>query len=354
MKKLSEKRKRWSKKKSLDGNLYKRQIRPRSIRHLKPPPILSFSRSGEETQKFLVRLRQAVDLVRLQNIKLYVDFSPIKYIGPAAALCLLAEFDRWQRVGRRKLHAVQVDRWNIHVRRLLQDLGFFDVLRTAVRPSPVEPGPDADRWIKFRSGDQADGSEIVGLRDDLEKLSWPLRHRLRVYDGLSEALTNVVNHAYPVVPGLPDDPALGRRWWLSGSVEQGRSRARMMVLDLGITIPRSLPGTDVWSRIERVLPFLHRVMPTSEDAKLLVAAFMVGRTRTGRRYRGRGLGEILRVAGAHRTNRVRIISGRGMVQWTLEGGFRGEELPFPFLGTLIEWDLGVVPNQHGQGELPLE
>jgi hypothetical protein len=221
---------------------------------LRAPANLSFSTNYDEVALFLQALRDLRYYAAVGKLKrVEVDFTTIRYLGPAAALCLVSELDRWRLVRSLTLKPLKLDDWDPQVRRLLLEMGFFDVLEV-VPPLEGEALEGVDRWIRFRSGTNNAGDLARQVRIEVEKIRDPFPHKLALFEALTEAIANAVEHAYPDdAPASILNPKLGKRWWLSGSIDHKTSNIRVTFYDQGITIPQALPRKTFWEKVRGLM-----------------------------------------------------------------------------------------------------
>lgn len=308
----------------------------RYVRVIECPANLNLSEDYRQTVDFLKSVRL---LARELQSKFMVDFTSLKEITPAAALLLVAEFDRWRGRSRaRRLRPIDLENWTPSVRRRLKEMGFFDVLG-AKCDIVDEAQAGEDRYLRFRSGIGSDGASAKSLRESIDGLGPRIADRDSLYGGLTEAMTNVQQHAY----GSRGEV---RRWWISASVNVDASSLTVMVVDHGVGIPATLPRSGLWEQI-RGYGEAHGVGFLADDAKLLEAAFSVegNRSQTREEHRGRGLKEDIKgyVQAHDSRGRLRVISKRGKYIYdrhTTDGERTStEKLPVEFVGTFIEWTI---------------
>ena len=308
----------------------------RYVRNIECPATLNLSADYQETMDFLRAVRL---LARELQSNFMVDFTSLKEITPAAALLLVAEFDRWR--GRSKagrLRPIDLENWTPSVRRRLKEMGFFDVLG-AKCDIVDEPQAGEDRYLRFLSGIGTGGASAKSLRESIEELGPRIADRDSLYGGLTEAMTNVQQHAY----GSRGEV---RRWWISASVNVDASSLTVMVVDHGVGIPATLPRSGLWEEV-RGYAKAQGADFFADDAKLLEAAFSVegNRSQTKEEHRGRGLKEDIKgyVQAHDSRGRLRVISKRGKYVYerhTTDGERTNtERLPAEFGGTYIEWTI---------------
>lgn len=296
------------------------------------PEVLSLTQNYDEVSKFL---EQIGELIAKPKRRAGVDFTPIKRVSPGAVLLLAATLDMWQRLKRISLRARDVDHWAPEVRRTFIEIGLFDLLRTANPPQGPHVSEGPVRMLRLRSGEGSDGSLAVELTRAMTEIAGPIDAQPYLYAGLTEAMTNVAQHAYPkdTFAGVP---ANYRRWWMTGSYHQINRSMRILILDLGVGIPATLPNSGLWETIRSLLAQISG----SNDADMIAAAVEAGRTSTGQAGRGYGLYEVRQFVEQSASGRLRILSGQGEVIYE-----KGHERPmkrtlsFPIGGTLIEWEV---------------
>lgn len=265
---------------------------------------------------------------RKRSDVVYVDFRKIRSLSPSAALVLAAELDRWNNLPRRgRLRSIDVPQWDPSVRSLLADMGFFELL--SVNPPPAEP-QRTTRYVKFRTGKVAEGEVIDRLRlDDLEPMVGPMPGRIHLYNAVTEAMTNVAQHAYK------DTRSHRPHWWLSASVDE--DSVTVMIYDQGAGIPATLP---------RKFSEQIRKIVQEDHAMMIRAAHELQRTRHDEKYRGHGLERDVRGYLQYLDRgQYRVISLKGEYVFeplTEDSPHRVYKHSHPLLGTLIEWRLRKI------------
>lgn len=271
---------------------------------------------------------------RQRNERTYIDFANIRRLSPTAALVLAAELDRWNhiRVGGR-LRPVDLPSWDPNVRCQLRDMGFFELLATTPQSDLFGDDVDPDtRYVMFRTGNLADGEAIHQLREvDLEPVVGAVPRRRQLYGAVTEAMTNVVQHAYTGTVRQPN-------WWLSASYNAAAKRVTIMIYDQGQGIPKTLPA-----RLdERLLATFGR-----DHARMIQAAHELSRSASAKPYRGQGLRRDVRgyLNGIRGGARYRVISLKG--EYIYEVGPDGKTTQRltthqkSLYGTLIVWDVST-------------
>lgn len=290
------------------------------------PEHLSFERDYEGVIKLIGNIREQSR--RHRNERIYIDFKPIRTVTPSGALVLAAELDRWNNLpGRARFRRADVAKWAPNVRRLLGQMGFFDLLGLDRAPDAPSGGP---LYVKFRSGAKVDGAAVEELRLlGLGPVVSVPKEKL-LFAAVTEAMTNVVHHAYQ------GDHRGSRKWWLSAAHEA--DEVVILIYDQGAGIPKTLPLT-VGEQLRDLAP----QGLVAHDGRLIEVAHELSRSGTREQHRGRGLQrDVRRYIEAHEgQGTYRVISGRG--EYTVPAGAgaagRVDSLPRPLQGTLIEWRL---------------
>ena len=304
---------------------------PRALPTIECPEDFSLESNFDAVVSVIHRIRSQSGRGGHQGV--YIDFRKIRRLSPTAALVLAAELDRWNHLRRRShVRSVDVDEWDSTIRVLLQDMGFFDLLRV---PSGSVPGdgnnPDL-RYVKFRTGPLAEGEAIIRLRErDLEPMVGEMPQKERLFAAVTEAMTNVVQHAYRRASKRPN-------WWLSASRNSATSDVSIIIYDQGAGIPTTLPRrySEVFQRLR-----------SHDHAHMIRAAHDLQRTVTKEPHRGHGLERDIRgylnVLECAASYRVVSRKGEYICRRTRDGDnsheLKSHAEPLP--GTLIEWHLSL-------------
>lgn len=315
------------------ANVYTR----RSIRRvgeaaveLSLPPHLDLEENFESTLSHFRHVRDAA-LGRYRIRRL--GFEKIVEISPAAALILASEVDQWkQRAPRLR---ADVDSWNPEVRRRLCQMGYFELLKLPKPPTPPDSGDLIFlRFLRGTSEPDDKGKLAKQLRVNIEAIvGQGVVRRHVLFDSLSEAITNVIHHAYP---DMSADSAQ-KPWWLSASFDRRYRELTVLIYDQGVGIPATLPAR--WAHYEKVKD----VFGKWTDSQKIEAATTYGRSSTNRPERGKGLVNLQSFAKAYQAGRLSIYSRYGMYRLLHGNGDAIETVRRDHRvsvgGTLIEWSV---------------
>ena len=295
------------------------------------PERLDCDSNYEETVSHFSVLREAIySGKRIRSL----DFSRIRHISPSAALVLASEVDQWnQRTGGR-LRA-NLSTWDEDIKRLLCQMGYFELLHLE-KPQTAWPKKSLT-FLLFKRGevDRRDGGQLAKqLRIDIEAIVGQRIKKHFLFEGLSEAITNVGQHAYRDVADYRR-----KQWWLSASFDSDTRTLCVTFYDQGDGIPKTLPRSGFFETIK------DRFNAWSDSEKIQ-AAMGVGRTSSGKAERGKGLQNFVEFAKAHRRGALSIYSLNGaFTQAFSDDGetqrveSRRQDFENSIGGTLVEWSV---------------
>lgn len=279
----------------------------------------------------------------------FYDLAKVRHITPAAALMFAAEYDRALATRPSiSLHTYNASMWKPEVRQLFDQLGLLELLQIQ-RPEgpPLKPG--RLQIVPFTQSEQAGNEEAGKLLISLAHLlevkvvekedAMELMGPLRLFDAMVEATENTKLHAYDDVD--IEQELLVRRWWMTGAVDSSKGQLTVVIYDRGASIPATLPHSEKWGRIDRIL---HRIKRSPTDVKStdqlsLRLAISEGATSTGLKKHGKGLGVLKRVVDECDEGQLVIRSRYGEFRYETGRQTSYRALPVPIQGTLIEWTL---------------
>lgn len=299
--------------------------------------------------KFLRRMR---DIAVTQGRQVFVDFHETEQLGPGGTLLFLAEIDRIKRANSPKQIFSCNYPLNPIVEQVLQQVGILDVLGRKSRLNESDFDETVRHW-RFATGNSVDGKQVEPFVGPLDgRLAAPLTSGLFV--GVTEAMTNCIQHAYLERREDGIDSGLElRRWWMFSQEKGGN--LEVAFCDLGMGIPRSLQVSGEWNEsiISSVLNRLGLIGQRSDSA-LIRASVELRKTRTHLSHRGKGLTQILDVVRAGNSGSLQIYSNYGMFNYDArtKKEYR-EDFAHSISGTLILWDIPLPQETRSQLPLPL-
>lgn len=307
---------------------------------LKLPSVMNFSTNYFSTMQAIqtIRYLAARKDYPSHTYKLcFVDFSKIKYISASAALVLTAELSKWDDAVRQKIRP-KVRTWNKDILTQLDELGFFDLFENkAGFDLEKEKQPSNINFVKYMKGHLEDDEKTQFLKREIKRIvGEDLGKWTFLYSGLSEAITNVVHHAYPDNKGYTEQD---KKWYLTASYDRETRIIKVVFYDQGITIPKSLPDSKLH---ERILSYLSK-LPIAErkrDEQILKAAVEIKRSSTGEEDRGKGLQDLLEFIKQRGEGYLSIMSGKGLYKYSQtnqKNEIKSISFPLAVCGTLIVW-----------------
>jgi hypothetical protein len=284
---------------------------------------------------FLNSLRETV-LVRRKPVK--IDFTETKRMVVCGTLLFYSELCRIKKeIKKPDLLSCSPPK-DETVAQVLEHLGIFAMLgcRNSVTPERT----DVINW-KIASGENTDATDVGKILESQSKL--PVSKSKKLYRGVSEAMTNVSQHAYL---NLQDDEiefSENKGWWMFCREED--DHIFVAICDLGVGIPVTLPKTiekdQEESILQKILQKLFGSKSKYSDGELIQAAIEVKRSRTKKRYRGKGLLDMIKAIETT-DGRLAILSNKGGYLYNVSGNTPSENVKNykdSIKGTLILWSL---------------
>lgn len=279
--------------------------------------------------KSLHKLRQEIKATKA----ICLDFSGTEKLFADGTLLFLAEI---RRVIKHVLPAPKITcvyPTNAKVSQVLQQIGFFSLIQSADGITPIDD--DVVNW-RFAHGRQVEGEKYEDVLAQFDgSIAEPLREDL--FKGITEAMTNVVNHAYEFYR----DDGLGitssKEWWMFSQVKD--TLLTVVFLDLGAGIPRTLPikHPSLWRKLVR---FGRR-----HDSHTIDYAVKDSISRTGKENRGKGLGQIVRAVDSEPNSVMTIHSNSGVLV-RKNGHTKRNDYRDSILGTLIFWQIPLLHKEQ--------
>ncbi|WP_426117211.1 hypothetical protein [Massilia sp. PWRC2] len=254
-----------------------------------------------------------------------LDFSTTEKMHAEGTLLFLAELKRLLRHVKGEVEISCILPHNNKVAQVLSQIGVLKLVGCTTAITPVD-----DDVVNWKT---AHGTQVLGEKyeDVLQEYDGDIADLLKdkLYTGITEAMTNVLNHAYDQTreDGLDVEPM--KEWWMFSQQQHGN--LVIVFCDLGAGIPRTLPmkRAAVWSRI--------LAMGKTRDADVIRYAVEDSVSRTQQDHRGKGLGQIVRVVSGIPSAFVHVCSNRGVYTARHGGDTETGTYSDSILGTLIFW-----------------
>lgn len=255
-----------------------------------------------------------------------IDFSETEKMVADGTLLFLAELRRLIKHSKGELSITCIPPKNEKVAQVLQQIGIFSLL--GVTNDVVPRDDDVVNW-RFAHGHKVEGERY---EDVLAEYDGDITPELQetLFTGITEAMTNVLNHAYLVPRKDGTSITNSREWWMFSQARDGD--ITVAFLDLGAGIPGTLPSTrpSLWRKF---LQFGKR-----HDSRAIQYAVKESISRTNQSHRGKGLGQIARVIDEIPRGEMAIFSNYGALS-KVGKTMRRKDYSDSIMGTLIFWKI---------------
>lgn len=307
---------------------------PQGYRLLRAPKMfyLDGNRVRHELLTFVADLRR---LLVTERAAVLIDFSTTERMASGGTLLFLAELHRCKEALGGVLNVRCNPPRDAKVSQVLKQVGAFDLMRYRKRIEPTFA--DVIHW-RYASGYQVEGEKYENILGSYEgRVADSLLGSL--FRGITEAMTNCHHHAY--IDVRPD--GLGyedkkRNWWMFSQERNGY--LSVVFCDLGIGIPVTLPTKkpNLWQKVVSL-------GSAGSDSSIIEQAVADSVSRTGKKYRGKGLKQLLEAVQESNDGALRIYSNRGCYTFS-NGKVSLSDSVGSIMGTLIQWKVPII-----QGEL---
>lgn len=306
------------------------------------PELMCLDTNYEETVEFVEVLRR---LAFTQRRKVRLIFERTKTLKASALLLLLAEIHRC-RITRGRNLVTGTYPSNPRIERMLCAIGFFDILKVKNRISVKKTYPMS--YIKFASAKRLMEHQARKLRADLlgDKISMEVMARKKLQRAITEAMLNAIQHAYPDGSGK-NNPARNR-WWLTGTYNRKTKNLVITFCDLGVGIPATVTKLYMDEKIRALFSLIPGI--PVDDGQMIMAAMTLGRTRTGRQGRGKGLNDLRMFIDHAQGGELKIFSKRGSYSYSAGGEEAYANYRQPLGGTLIKWSVPIANVTDWSGD----
>jgi len=334
-------KKRLEKKRNKQSHTRRKGANPSFI--LKSPEI--FELIGSINRKLLLEFIEKLrNKVLIQKRRVRIDFSNAKRMVVCGTLLFFSEFHRIEReLGSLNLVSC-IPPKDETAAQVLQHLGILKMLKNSC---PVIPKrSDVINW-KIASGELTDATKVGQILEAESRL--PQTKAKKLYRGVSEAMTNVSQHAYMDLRNDGAEIIGDKGWWMFCREED--NHISIAFCDLGVGIPITLPKTMEENNEENLFKLiLYKLFPDKKkysDGELIRAAIEVKRSRTQKRHRGKGLLDMIKAIETTQGGRLVILSNKGGYLYNLNNSKPSEDVKNykdSIFGTLILWSLPISRN----------
>ena len=312
---------------------------------IKMPQVMDFEKNYSKSAKIFEIFRRA--LLCRKRIA-YIDFSQMKEISPACITVFCCYADLWKRYS--QSHRLQACTWTWcpGILKQFKEIGFFEILNLKVPECGEEERGERSfmglrRYFVDSMELESVGKEIKVIRNEIENFVGRTLNRLVMYQSVSEAITNIYQHAYSSTT-----QSLSKKWWLSVSYDKKNAELGIIVFDHGLGIPKTMEDS---SKFRKYRDIFLKMKTKWSEAKRLELAFERTRNRYGRlrpklEGRGNGCGDIIELISNSRYGRegssLFVVSSKAQYSYIdTDVGRRGVASAnnVSLQGTLIEWKI---------------
>lgn len=265
-----------------------------------------------------------------EGMKVHVSFKDTKLLAPSGTLIFVAEIEK---ILGKYPGKISIDYPNDDVvEQLFQHIGLLE--RLGLTPRKSITAENVRHW-SYVYGTTVDTTAFISL---FAKYSSNLSEDVRsgLFEGMSEAVTNSIQHAYPCEHSNGCNCEKG--WWMFS--KQTENILTVVMYDTGIGIPASLKNKPEFK--ER-LAAPYRRYKKRQETMLIDIAVESNRTSTRLPHRGKGLPDMLEFVKEGHVGEFKILSGAGAFSYTAQDQVeRGRDFEIPVGGTLIQWELPIT------------
>ena len=293
---------------------------PRQQETLTAPQVFSLVEAPGETIKFLSELRR---LLPKRNLRIQIDLQSIEKIDPEAVAAFVAIMESTEGTVFGNVPADPV------CKRRLHDFGFFEHVKG--KPSGGTPAGT----IRMEHTGQKVKGEIAQeiIEFGLAKLSnFSSRKHGPTYTVFTEAMANTFQHA-----GQRQEDR--QKWWAAVYYDDAKQAACFTSVDLGVGILENFGFRQRWK-----LWLGQTGLDQGGKLKMLLDGKVP--SRTGEKYRGRGLPNIKKSCTSFRINNLLILSNKAHADVSRDAY---QELTNDFHGTIIYWEVANATPKEDNG-----
>lgn len=316
-------------------------ISPRDV--IKAPIRFSLTKGdGVEVVKFLKAV--ATQVLKIgKPVKL--NFKDTESFYVPGAIFLFAELNRIIKLSTLPKPITIVDPYRRRPREVLKQI---ELHKLTGDNSEIVPQRDDVVFWKATKGSTQTGDDLGPILEFVtERANKEHIKQVEVsgiWRGVSEAVANVVDHAYENprhdgFQGLDDT-----KWWMFTQIKDQLFTAAVCDLGCGYrnTINRSIPENFI-SKIKEVL------LGRNKDVVAINVAMEYGRSGTRQDNRGKGSRDALSVLTMHGQGELVILSNSGFVRYSLNSGHEKvtmDDIGIDIGGTVIWWRLPLAESEN--------
>ncbi|MCP5246650.1 MAG: hypothetical protein H6937_12170 [Burkholderiales bacterium] len=286
------------------------------------------------TRVKLINFIETIKKSLMKNLNVQISFKNTKKLSPDGTIIFVAEFGK---ILDAYPNRITIDYLRDEVvEQLFQHIGLFERLGMTPRKKITD---DSVRHWDYIYDISADTSEFKKL---FEKYSQTISEEVRsgLFDSMSEAVTNSIQHAYPCSHITKCDCQKG--WWMFA--KKIDNTLTVVIYDMGIGIPTSIERKP---EIKEILANPIRKLRKKNDSLLIKIAAQSRRTTTKMSYRGKGLPDMLEFVRRSNIGEFIIFSRAGSLIYKAQEEIEiGNDYSIPIKGTFIAWNIPLTTENE--------
>jgi len=278
-------------------------------------------------------IKKAVSSESVSSVLL--DFSKVVKLYPSGTILLVSEIHRLLEYEPYRLKLKSTYPEDKIVEQFFQYVGLIDQLGLDSRLNDIDD-ESVVNWLCV-SGTEGNLDAIADELPDLLVEGANQALRIAVTTGMAEAVANSAEHAY-IIPRQDGVTRVAEKKWWAFAREKD-DVFQVVICDLGAGIPKTVRKT--WP--EEAAKIAQKMVGKKlEDQVLIESALKVGRTRTEKGHRGKGLKDILRAVDSNSVGSIEIFSNRGLFAFdgasrkSIKRSFKGS-----IYGTIVQWSIPI-------------
>ena len=317
--------------KKIRENRLKLQGKPKKFRVAAPEIFcLNGDNNRDELLLFFSEIKNALSH---KNSKIHIDFKRTKKLLPCGTLYFRAHLNLLLDDYSHRITCGYPS--DDVVGQLFQHINLLD--KMGLSNKYVITADNVKHWHSVE-GVKAETMKFENLLHSYEdELAQPMK--LGLYESMSEAVTNCVQHAYETL----NTEDSNQKWWMFANREE--NVLTVAIYDAGIGIAESL----------RIKPELRDIISglafrnSKSDKKLLSLAVGSNKTRTRLPYRGKGLPDMMQFVKSTNVGGLLIHSNCGSYMYAAHSNReQTKHYAQALSGTLIQWTLPLIDEVNDE------
>lgn len=289
----------------------------------------TFALTSAESRDELIHFLKRTDDYLKSGHKINICFDQTKLLNPCGTLWATAKLEKLIKQYPNRISCTYPT--DNTVEQLFQHIGLLQKLgKNEIR---TEINADNVKHWHYVNGNSTD--DVALFKELLQSIYLNEEARSGLFDSMSEAVTNTIQHAYP--------SNLKKEWYMFAQLRN--NKLTIVICDQGIGIPSSLREKPELK--EFLYSPIHKAK-RQRDTKLIQIAVESSRTSTKLKHRGKGLKEMLELVKSGVVGGFLILSGKGCYIYNAKTEQHNRiDYKTNIHGTIIEWQISL-DSRHEQ------